>query len=118
MDMEYVSTHRKEYGFIFIGCGDWKQLAPVEEEHIDFENSWIVQYVFNNNSYELTKVWRFSETHLLQDAYKASNGETIDFTKYGKKEHELSLCHSNDAVDAINKKWNTYYATKHKKQKK
>ena len=29
---------KKEYGFIFIGCGDWKQLAPVEEEHIDFES--------------------------------------------------------------------------------
>ena len=37
-------------------------------------------------------------TKLLQDAYSASNGDAIDFTKYGNKEHEFALCHSNDAV--------------------
>ena len=108
---------KREYGFIFIGCGDWKQLAPVEEEHIDFENSWIVKYVFSRNLYQLTKVWRFNENELLQDAYAASNGDAIDFTKYNNQEHELALCHSNDAVDAINRRWNEHYAKQHKRTK-
>ncbi len=66
---------KKQYNFIFIGCGDWKQLKPVEEEHINFQNSWIVKYIFNNKSFELTKIHRFNECQLLQDAFKASNGE-------------------------------------------
>ena len=45
-----IIAHIKEqYGFIIIGCGDWKQLPPVDEEDIDFENSWIVKYMFNHN---------------------------------------------------------------------
>ena len=108
---------KQQYGFTFIGCGDWKQLAPVDEEDIDFENAWLVKYLFNSNSYELTKVWRFNENQLLQDAYSASNGDKINFTKYQSTECELALCHTNDAVDAINKKWNEHYAKQHTKQK-
>ena len=85
---------------------------------MDFENSWVVKYVFSNHAYELTKVWRFNENELLQDAHAAANGQDIDFTKYGSTEHELALCHTNDAVDAINKKWNEHYARQrtHKKE--
>ena len=37
-------SHLKEQRkFIFIGCGDWKQLAPPEEEDIEFENLQIVK---------------------------------------------------------------------------
>jgi len=108
-----IIAHIKEqYEFIIIGCGDWKQLPPVDEEDIDFENSWIVKYIFNNNSYELVKVWRFSESQLLQDAYSASKGDSINFSGYKEVEHPLALCHTNDAVDAINKKWNEHYAGK------
>ncbi len=32
---------------------------------------------FNNTSFELTKIWRFNECQLLQDAFKASNGEKL-----------------------------------------
>ena len=72
--------------------------------------------MFNNNSYELVKVWRFNESELLQDAYTASNGGEIDFTRYGNTEHDLALCHTNDMVDAINKKWNEHYAKTKDKQ--
>ncbi len=47
---------------------------------------------------------------MLQDAYKASNGEAIDYATYGDVENELSLCHTNDAVDAINTLWNQRFA--------
>ena len=30
---------KKEFNFVFIGFGDFKQLKPVNEEHIDFKNS-------------------------------------------------------------------------------
>ena len=33
-----LSHLQEQHKFIFIGCGDWKQLSPPEEEHIDFEN--------------------------------------------------------------------------------
>ena len=43
-------------------------------------------------------------------------GQTIDFTRYGNAEHDLALCHTNDMVDAINKKWNVHYAKTKDKQ--
>jgi hypothetical protein len=57
-----------KYNFIIIGCGDWKQLPPTNEEHISFKNAYIVKSLFNYTSFELTKVWRFNENQLLQDA--------------------------------------------------
>ena len=42
---------KKQNGFILIGCGDWKQIAPVDGEDNDFENAWLLKYLFNNNSY-------------------------------------------------------------------
>ena len=49
-----VIAHVKRlFGFIFCGLGDFKQLKPVNEEHIDFLNSWIVKHMFNNNLCEL-----------------------------------------------------------------
>ncbi len=106
---------KKQFNILFIGCGDWKQLPPVEEEDIDFSNSWVVKYLFHNKSYELTKVWRFNENDLLQDAYKASNGEQINLNNYTNIEHPLALCYTNDAVDAINK--NGIYIIQKNKQK-
>ena len=55
-------------------------------------------------------MWRFDDNELLQYAYKASNVEAIDYTTYGNVENELSLCHTNDAVDAINTLWNQRHA--------
>jgi hypothetical protein len=101
---------KRQHKFIFIGCGDRKQLAPPEEEHIQFEDLQIVKELFRYNSYELCKVWRFDDSELLQDADKASNGEAVDYTTYGDVENELSLCHTNDAVDAINTLWNQRHA--------
>ena len=54
------------------------QLKPVNEERIDFRNSWSVKHLFNNNSCKLTKVYRFSENKLLQDAYGCACCKSID----------------------------------------
>ena len=97
------------FNFVFIGFGDFKQLKPINEEHINFRNSWIVKFIFNNTLCELTEIHRFNDNELLQDAYKCSNGEAFDIDKYGKTEHDLSLCWTNRAVDVINEKWNNYY---------
>ena len=40
---------KQQFDFIFVGFGDFKQLKNRNEEHIDFKNSWIVKYIFNNN---------------------------------------------------------------------
>ena len=77
---------KKELNFIFIGFGDFMQSKPVNEEHIDFKNSWLVKHLFNNNSCKLTKVHRFDENKLLQDAYDCAYGKSIDFKRYGNKE--------------------------------
>ena len=105
-----IAHIKQQFGFIFCGFGDFKQLNPVNEEHIDFLNSWIVKYIFNNNLCELKQVHRFNESKLLQDAYKCANGESITFNDYTKEEHDLCLCWTNQAVDTLNQKWNKHYA--------
>ena len=105
-----IAHVKKLFGFTFCGFGDFKQLKPANEEHIGFRNSWIVKYMFNNNLCELKEVHRFSESKLLQDAYKCANGESIEFNDYTKEEHDLCLCWTNQAVDALNQTWNKHYA--------
>jgi hypothetical protein len=72
-----LSHLKRQHQFIFIECGDWKQLAPPEEEHIDFEDLQIVKELFNYTSYELCKVWRFDDNELLQAAYKRLMGKPL-----------------------------------------
>ena len=43
-----IAHIKRLFGFVFCGFGDFKQFTPVNEEHIDFLNSWIVKYIFNN----------------------------------------------------------------------
>ena len=83
---------QKEFNFIFIGLGDFKQLKPINEEHTDLNNSWLVKHLFNNNKCcQVTKVYRFDENKLLQDAYDCAGGKSIDFKRYGNEECELAL---------------------------
>ena len=74
-----IAHIKQQFGFIFCGFGDFKKLKPINEEHIDFLNGWIVKCIFNNNSCELNQVYRFHGNKLLQDAYECAHGETIDF---------------------------------------
>ena len=97
---------KKEFNFIFIGLGDFMQLKPVNEEHIGFQNSWLVEHLFNNNSCKLTRVHRFDENKLLQDAYDCAYGKSINFNRYGNKACDLSLCWTNACVDTLNSKYN------------
>ncbi len=103
-----------QYGFIFIGFGDFKQLKPVKEEHIDIQSLRVVKELFNYTRCELKTIHRFNDCELLRDAYKCSNGECVDTSKYGKVEHDLSLAWTNECVNSINKYWNEYYAKQHK----
>ena len=105
-----IAHIKQQFVLIFCGFGDSKQLKPISEEHTDFLNSWIVEYISNHNLCELNRVHRFNENKLLQDAYKCANGGSIEFNDYTKEEHYLCLCWTNQAVDSLNKKWNTYYA--------
>ena len=72
---------KKEFNFIFNGFGGFMQLKPVNEEHRDFQNSWLVKHLLNNSSYKVTKVHRFDEYKLLQDAYDCAYGKCINFKK-------------------------------------
>ena len=106
-----VLAHIKhEFGFIFIGFGDWKQLKPVNEEHIDFKNLQLVKYLFDWNHCNLTKIHRFDDNQLLQDAYACADGNDIDTNKYGIGEHDLAIAWTNDCVNALNTRWNQHYA--------
>ena len=82
----------------------------MNEEHIGFKNTWLVKHLFNNNSCKLTKVHRFDENKLLQDAYDCAYGKSINFKRYGNKERDLSLCWTNACVDTLNSKYNEKYA--------
>ena len=74
---------KKQFNLILIGLGGFMQLKPQNEEHIDFQNSWLVQHLLNNDSCQLTKVYRFNENKLLQDAYDCAYCNVIDFKRYG-----------------------------------
>ena len=89
------------------------QFKPVNEEHIDFQNSWLVKHLFNNNSWQLTKAYRFNENKLWQDAYDCAYGKSIDFKRYGNKEWDFSLCWTNLCVDTLNSKYNEKHAKSH-----
>ena len=106
---------QKQYGFIFIGFGDFKQLRPVKEETINFENLTLVKQLFNYSRCELKTVHRFDDNELLQDAHACANGESIDISKYGTEEHDLCLAWTNECVNALNKQWNEHYAQHHAK---
>ena len=84
-----IAHVKQQFGFVFVGYGDFKHLKPVKEDHIDFRNSWIVKYVFNNTICELTHVHRFNDDGLLQDAYRCANGGKIDFENYPEKKTRL-----------------------------
>ena len=105
-----LSHIQEQYGFVFIGFGDFKQLKPVKEEHIDFQTLTIVKRLFNYTRCELKTVYRFDDNELLQDAHACANGERIDLSKYGKQEHDLNLAWTNECVNALNKYWNEHYA--------
>ena len=92
-------------------------MPPVQEEHHDFENSWIVKSVFNYNIYKLVEVKRTDDTDLLRDTRAIRNGEAIDYSAYGMCEHPTALCYSNDVVNGINSKWNEHYAKQHSRTK-
>ena len=99
-----IAHIKQQFGFTLCGFGDFKQLKPINEEHIDVLNSWIVKYMFNNNLCELNQVHRLHGNKSLQDAYKCANGGNIDSDNYTKEERDLCLCWTNQAVDALNKK--------------
>ena len=104
-----IAHIKQKIRLVFVGFSDFKQLKPVGEEHIEFKHNFIVKYVFNNTTCKLTDVHRLHDSKLLQDAHKCANGESIDFNDYTKEEHDLCLCWTNQAVDAINKTWNKHY---------
>ena len=101
---------KKQFNFIFIGFGDFQQLKPIHEEHIDFENSWSVKHLFNNNCCHFKTVHRFGDNKLIQYAYDCANGKLIDFKRYGNKGCDLPLCWTNLCVDTLNSKYNGKYA--------
>ena len=80
-----IAHIKQQFGFIFCGFGDFKQLKPINEKHIGFLNSWNVKYMFNNNLCKLNQVHRFNECNLLQDAYTCANGEHIEFDNCANK---------------------------------
>ena len=108
--MVYLMFLKNGINFIFIGFGDFMQLKPVNEERIDFENRWLAKHSYNNNSCQLTKVYRFDENKLLQDAYAYAYGKSAGFKRYGNTDRDLPLCWTNPCVDTLNSKYNEKYA--------
>ena len=41
-----IAHIKRQFGFVFVGFGDFKQLKPAGEEHKDFKHSWIAKYAF------------------------------------------------------------------------
>ena len=97
-----IAHIKRQFGLICCGFGDFKQLKQVNEEHIDFRDSWIVKCVVDNNLCELKHIHRFNEHKLLHYAYTCVNGEHIHYNDYTKEEHDVCLCWTSQAVDSLN----------------
>ena len=78
----------------------------MSEEHIGFQNSWLVKHLFHNNSCKLTKAHRFDENKLLHDAYDCAYGKSITFKRFDNKECDLFLWWANACVDTLDSKYN------------
>ena len=72
-----IAHIKQQFGYIFCGFGDFKQLKPINGEHIDSLNSWIVKCTFNNNLCELNQVHRFNVIY-----FRCANGASRDFDNY------------------------------------
>ena len=59
------------------------------KKHNDFKNLHIVKYLFDYEHCELTKIHRFDDNELLQDAHDCANGIDTDVTNYGADESDL-----------------------------
>ena len=46
-----IAHIKQQFKFTFCGFGDFKQLKPVNEEHIDFLNTWVIKYRFSIITY-------------------------------------------------------------------
>lgn len=66
---------QKQYGFIFIGVGEFKRLKPVTEETIPFGNLSIIKQLFNRSRCELQAVHRFDDNELFPDDHACANGK-------------------------------------------
>lgn len=91
----------------FIFVGDFRQLPPVGEEHMDFLNSFILHELCDGNRLVLTKNRRSDS--IMWDIVHSMDSTDIR-KQFGSNECFVNLCWRNKTRKAINKKcmerWN------------
>ena len=105
-----IAHIKRLFGFVFCGFGDFKQLKPVNEEHIGFLNPWTVRFIFNNNLCELKDIIDLMKANYYKMLIHVLMVKIQSLT-ITQEEHDLCLCWTNQAVGTINAKWNQHYAT-------
>jgi len=85
-NLYYALVKARRYGVKLIMLGDFKQLPPVGEEYIDFENTSLLKYLCDNNRIVMTKNRRYDEEttdivrNLKIEKLEKINEEDIDYT--------------------------------------
>lgn len=96
---------KKQFPYlIFILCGDYRQLPPIEIWGTTYFNSEIVKYLCNNNSIELTVRKRYDEEmgSWLDNFYEKG---IVDWTKLKVEKHDwngVNIVYYNKTRDSVN----------------
>jgi ATP-dependent exoDNAse (exonuclease V) alpha subunit len=86
----------------FIIAGDWRQIEPVNDRaEFNYKDSLALLELCDANKLELTKCRR-SDDKLFKASLQVM---TLDTKKYGKTEHDISICWTNKKRIAVNDKW-------------
>jgi GTPase SAR1 family protein len=118
---------KKQFPYlVFVLCGDYRQLPPIEIWGTTYFSSEIVKYLCNNNSMELTVRKRYDEEmwNWLEDFYEKG---IIDWTKIKVEKHDwnaVNIVYYNKTRDAVNdlfmdhfKPYDAYYLPYTRKDK-
>ena len=97
-----IKENRPNTKFIFLG--DFNQIPPVNEEHIDFSNTYFLKMLCGNEKWVLTKQYRQGKCALptlLKSLTKKWNDELTPFIK-----KHIPI---NDNIDEMVYSWNICY---------
>lgn len=101
-----IKFYKKKYGCIVIGFGDFKQLPPVEQRKIDYENNQMLKEIFGYSNVELEYVKRQKNKKLIDKAIDILQNGEFCLTDFKQTNNILNLCYLNTTSIKINNHYN------------
>ena len=104
-DMRYwvALSHLKRHGIKIALFGDFRQLGPVEDGSVNYQNHPLVISLCNGNHIELTKIWRYDQA-LLDVSENVLNKRPKEYDAEKDGCILRHICWTNECVAHTNKK--------------